>query len=311
MSQEGIDAGLEGGAICALAALCAPRDERQKILGGDWGAGGNFPPQSLPDMGNKPERAPDFSQPDIFDIDGGSEIKEHEDVMVSQSKRGRSRKDSGKSSSAAHKNLAALSYYYGTCGPASNNSEGCPVVPVANTKSSGGGVKRKRPSRPTPTEKKFACQWEGCNYRAALKGNLKRHMAHVHDVGVVWKYCDVMGCNFKAKERGSVKLHKMHVHDIGITWHYCNIKGCSYKSKTKGNLKMHKSMIHDIGVVWHCCDIDDCTYKSKHSSDLKRHKSDVHGIGVVWHYCDVEGCEYKAKHKGHVNAHKKKMHKDA
>ena len=160
---------------------------------------------------------------------------------LASTKRGRSREDSRKGTTKTNRNLAALSYYYATRGtPPSNNGEICPVVPAENRKGEKEARERRKVSGGDASDKKFACQVEGCNYRAAHKGHLNQHMANKHDVGVVWHHCGINGCTYKAKDKNSVKQHKSDVHDIGVVWHHCDVVGCTFKSKQKGNLKRHK-----------------------------------------------------------------------
>jgi hypothetical protein len=125
-------------------------------------------------------------------------------------------------------------------------------------------------------EKKFACGEEGCGYKVKLRGNLKQHLAHVHDIGVVWFKCTQEGCEYKAKERGNLKLHLAHVHDIGVVWLKCTQAGCDCKAKQRGDIKKHLAHVHDIGVRWHKCTQEGCGYKAKQRGHLKRHLKNVH-----------------------------------
>ena len=129
--------------------------------------------------------------------------------MVTQTKRGRSRKDSREGTTKTNRNLAAPSYGYGICDPSWDGGASCPVVPEENGGGDDeeGGGKRRKVAGGDGSDKKFACQVEGCNYRSARKGNLKSHMANKHDVGVVWHHCGINGCTYKAKQSSSLKLH--------------------------------------------------------------------------------------------------------
>ena len=156
--------------------------------------------------------------------------------------------------------------------------------------------------------RKFACDQPGCKYKAKHAGNLKKHKAHVHDIGVAWHFCDQPGCEYKAKHAGHLNQHKAYVHDIGVAWHFCDQPGCEYKAKRAATLHQHKAYVHDIGVAWHFCDQPGCEYKAKRAGHLKRHKANAHDIGVVWHFCDQPGCEYKAKDVGSLQKHKANVH---
>ena len=37
------------------------------------------------------------------------------------------------------------------------------------------------------------------------------------DADVSWFHCDQDGCNYKSKQKGDLKKHKAHIHDIGVT----------------------------------------------------------------------------------------------
>ena len=74
-----------------------------------------------------------------------------------------------------------------------------------------------------------------CN--KTLKGNLTRHKANIHKIGVKWKKCDVPGCSHMSKHTSDLKKHKENIHDIGVKWNYCDEPGCSEKFKQNSNLK--------------------------------------------------------------------------
>ena len=91
-------------------------------------------------------------------------------------------------------------------------------------------------------------------------------------------------CKYKTKHAGDLKRHKAHVHNIGVVWHPCD--KCDHKCKQASALKKHKADVHDIDVVWHPC--DKCDFKSKQAGDLKKHKathnSNVHITGKIAGY---------------------------
>ena len=97
-------------------------------------------------------------------------------------------------------------------------------------------------------ERPYWCKQRGCNYKAKLRGNIKRHLACVHDIGVTWHTCPQDGCEYKAKQKGSIKAHLAHIHDIGVTWHSCPQDGCEYKAKQRSDIKKHLAHIHNVGV---------------------------------------------------------------
>ena len=96
--------------------------------------------------------------------------------------------------------------------------------------------------------KTHKCDQPGCTYTTNHKGNLKQHLADVHDVDVIWHACDQPGCQFRTKQKGHLKTHLADVHDIGVvTWHACDQPGCKYRAKKKSSLKTHLAFVHDVG----------------------------------------------------------------
>ena len=63
-------------------------------------------------------------------------------------------------------------------------------------------------------ERPYRCTQRGCKYRAKQRGNLKSHLANIHDIGVTWHTCPQEGCEYKAKQRGSIKEHLANIHGI-------------------------------------------------------------------------------------------------
>ena len=152
------------------------------------------------------------------------------------------------------------------------------------------------------------CDQEGCNYKTKQAGNLKKHKANKHDIGVTWHECDQPNCKFKCKEARHLKRHKADKHDIDVKWHECDQEGCLYKTKRAESLKTHKECVHDIDATWHECDQEGCDFKTKHASSLKTHKANKHDIDVTWHECDQEGCDFKTKQACNLKKHKADKH---
>ena len=53
-------------------------------------------------------------------------------------------------------------------------------------------------------------------------------------------------CDYKCKLRGNLKKHLALVHDINVNWHACSM--CEYKCKLRDNLKKHLAYKHNIDV---------------------------------------------------------------
>ena len=264
MSRAGRVAGSESGENGDAVALFAPRDERQQIAGGDRAREPLSSHPMLPDIENEPEPEPGGPEPepepepDLNEPANGSESEsEGENAAVIQPGRARSQNNSRRGTAVVtNRNQAELGYEYGYVNNGSSHSgvQGCPIIQtdkrdLANGNREEGGGKRRKVVGGNGTDKKFVCQVEWCNYRSAHKGTFTRHMANIHDVGVVWYHCGINGCKYKAKLSGNLNRHKSMVHDIDITWHHCDVVGCKYKTKRSSDLKQHKMFAHDIGVL--------------------------------------------------------------
>jgi len=138
------------------------------------------------------------------------------------------------------------------------------------------------------------------DYETKYAGNLKRHKADKHNIGVTLYKCDL--CDYEAKQPSHLKTHKAYKHNIGVTLYKCDL--CDYDAKRPSNLKRHKADKHNIGVTWYKCDL--CDHKTKNASDLKKHKASKHNIGVTLYKCDL--CDYEAKRPGHLKSHKERIH---
>lgn len=162
-----------------------------------------------------------------------------------------------------------------------------------------------------------------CTYAAKRSGQLKTHLAGVHDIGVTWFPCDQKDCESKFKRKQQLDVHKVNAHNIGVKWFPCDFKDsegnvCAEKFKSNNTLKRHYTNMHDVNRELFSCDFKDaegiqCDYKTKLHYNLKDHKANSHDIDVVWHYCDQkndkdENCDYKCKTSTHLREHKAVKH---
>ena len=151
--------------------------------------------------------------------------------------------------------------------------------------------------------KMFSCDQSGCNQKCNQVGNLKRHLANIHNIGIVWHQCDQEGCNKNFKQAGGLKRHLANIHNIGVVWHQCDQEGCTDEFKETGDLKKHLAYVHDIGVKWRHCEQEGCDKKFKEGGSLKQHLAFVHDIGK--HTCEF--CNYNRnscnKYKDHTGEH--------
>ena len=79
------------------------------------------------------------------------------------------------------------------------------------------------------------CSCNICEYKCKYRSDLKRHLAHVHDIDVEWYSCDM--CKYKCKTRGQLKSHRAHKHNIDVKWFSCD--KCEFKYKTRNSLRRH------------------------------------------------------------------------
>ena len=114
---------------------------------------------------------------------------------------------------------------------------------------------------------------------------LKKHKAAVHDIDVLWWFCDYEDCVHRAKRNGDITKHKATKHKA-----------------TKHKATKHKATKHNIRVQWKPCPHCDC--KAKSNKNLTSHKVNVHNAGVQWKQCPH--CEHKAKLTGDMNVHIKR-----
>ena len=76
---------------------------------------------------------------------------------------------------------------------------------------------RMQYSKSTAEIKGLVYQCELCDHSTTYSGNLVKHMAHKHDIGVIWYACTEPGCSHRSKQLIHLKQHIDRVHDIGPT----------------------------------------------------------------------------------------------
>ena len=78
--------------------------------------------------------------------------------------------------------------------------------------------------------------------------------------------CEEKDCKYNTKNKGDLKRHLWQVHDIGKGDIYnCEEKDCEYNTKNKSHLKRHLSIVHDIGDK-------ECQICYKNVSSLTKYK---------------------------------------
>lgn len=65
---------------------------------------------------------------------------------------------------------------------------------------------------PVETMLSFSCTHPKCKYIAKRRGDLKRHLADIHDEGVIWYTCTRGNCDYATKRKGNLKRHFLLMH---------------------------------------------------------------------------------------------------
>jgi len=81
-----------------------------------------------------------------------------------------------------------------------------------------------------------------CNHKATQRGNLRRHLADMHDINVKLYSCP--HCDYTTKHDHSLQDHLVVKHGIGLIWQYC--PHCDYKGKLRKYLLCHLKRMHGI-----------------------------------------------------------------
>ena len=48
------------------------------------------------------------------------------------------------------------------------------------------------------------------------KQDISKYTKYLNTIGTTWYKCDQDGCDYKCKQASILKKHKAHIHDIGI-----------------------------------------------------------------------------------------------
>lgn len=183
------------------------------------------------------------------------------------------------------------------------------------------------------SEKKFKCEYEGCDKTYKNKSGLRHHLANIHHINCKFYYCQK--CSFKTTRGYSLKLHINNRHsytkkikkyycffckkhflskderdkhetsehsDEDIIWYKCDQEGCDKIYKNKISLKKHILVKHTDSKIWYNCDKCDSKFPLKES--LKQHILFVHTDKYI--QCDL--CDKKVKTQGGLKSHKKHIH---
>jgi len=145
--------------------------------------------------------------------------------------------------------------------------------------------------------RRFACDFEGCDYRCPTVSGLNRHKRkHTGERPFV---CDFEGCDRRCTRASDLKRHK-HRH-TGETPYVCNFENCDYSCARSSSLNRHK--LTHTGERPFACDFECCDYHCTTASDLNRHKRKH--TGEKPYVCEFEGCDHRCTDASDLNRHKR------
>lgn len=144
------------------------------------------------------------------------------------------------------------------------------------------------------SDKRFECEYDGCDRRYTSMGNLRTHMK-VHEGKFNFK-CDFDTCEKAFLSSYSLKIHR-RVH-TGERPYLCKESGCDKSFNTRYRLTAHKRL--HSGDTFDC-EYDNCSKQFTTRSDLKKHIR--RHTGERPYQCEVDGCGKSFTASHHLKTH--------
>ena len=142
-------------------------------------------------------------------------------------------------------------------------------------------------------EKKYKCDFEGCDHASAAKADLEKHRARTHSTE--YKYvCDL--CDYKSNYSRNVESHKLLRHS-DIRNFPCGY--CEYSAKRSQDLKQHM-LRHSEERPLKC---DQCDYTCKRHWAMSCHKTKHSNVRPF--KCGFPGCSMAMKTRSDLLKHRK------
>lgn len=129
------------------------------------------------------------------------------------------------------------------------------ILKVVSNKNEETNNKRKRGRKPSGIERRFPCDWPGCNYIARHSVHLKDHK-RTHTGEKPYR-CNWPDCGLGFVQGSALKTH-LRTH-TGEKPYPCEWPGCSLRFSQKNNVKIH--MRTHTGEKPYACDWPGCEWR--------------------------------------------------
>lgn len=127
------------------------------------------------------------------------------------------------------------------------------------------------------SEKKYVCDYPGCDYKTTLNYNLKTHYERYHEKSAK---------ELSARDQSASRRFK------------CPRSGCQKSFRNKVGLRQHQKC---HSVLMFICKQPDCRKRFKAIEYLKKHVTDRHSDNQ--YVCGYPGCDFKTPFKKYLPVH--------